>query len=809
MPMKQKNLVIVESPAKAKTIEGFLGSDYKVLSSYGHIRDLEKKDFGINLETFEPQYEVSADKHRVVAELRAAAQKADTVWLASDEDREGEAIAWHLAEVLGLDAAKTNRIVFHEITKTAIANAIAHPRQIDLALVDAQQARRVLDRLVGFKLSPVLWHKVKPSLSAGRVQSVTVRLLVEREREINAFVTMADYRVVAQFAVMQSDGSMALLRARYGRTFPTETEAEAFLLQCSTSSFYVEDIKTNPSKRSPAAPFTTSTLQQEAARRLGFSVSSTMRLAQELYEAGLITYMRTDSVNLSAFALASYGQVVVETMGEAYHKRRNYATKSKGAQEAHEAIRPTDAMRSAITGMSTQAQRLYDLIYKRTIASQMADAQLEKTTISISAVGIEGMFQATGEVIKFDGFMRVYRVETDSEADDSLLPAVQVGQSLAYDTITATERFTAPPARYTEASLVHKLEELGIGRPSTYAPTIKVIQDRGYAYRGEQEGTPRSYAVLTLTQGQPIAKTTATELAGSNKGKLVPSDIGAVVNDFLMDYFPEVLDYNFTANVEQQFDEVAEGKREWTGMIRDFYDYLEPKVAYADSVKTERRVGERLIGTHPDTGKPVYAKITRFGPCVQVGDTDSEEKPQFSSIPKTLSIETITLAQALDLFKLPRIVGEFEGKEMRVNAGRFGPYVQHDGKFASLPKGTDLLAVTYDEAVAALMVAREKEANRVIKTLMHEGEPLEVLNGQYGPYIAYAGSNYRLTKEQREVAHTLTLEQCVAIVTSQEGKPARSKRTAGQKTKAKASDTKKAKATTTKKTTTSRQSTKA
>lgn len=809
--MKQKNLVIVESPAKAKTIEGFLGADYKVLSSYGHIRDLEKKDFGINLDTFVPQYEVSTDKLRVVSDLRAAARKADTVWLASDEDREGEAIAWHLAEVLELDATKTNRIVFHEITKPAIAHAIAHPRQIDTALVDAQQARRVLDRLVGFKLSPVLWHKVKPSLSAGRVQSVTVRLLVEREREIQAFQSVSEYRVIALFAVPQANGTTAQLKARLNRTFGAEAEAQAFLESCAACDCRVEDVKTTPTKRTPAAPFTTSTLQQEAARKLGYSVSSTMRLAQELYEAGLITYMRTDSVNLSKLALDSYAQTITEGMGAHYHKRRNYATKSKGAQEAHEAIRPTDVTRAKVSGVNAQAQRLYDLIWKRTIASQMADAQLEKTTISISLSGEENAkFQATGEVITFDGFMRVYResVEQEVESDDSLLPAVSVGQTLTYDSITATERFSAPPARYTEASLVHKLEELGIGRPSTYAPTIKVIQDREYAYRGEQEGTPRSYNVLTLQQGQGITKSTASELSGSNKGKLVPSDIGAVVNDFLMEHFPEILDYNFTANVEQQFDEVAEGKREWTGMIREFYHYLEPQVERANSIKTERRVGERLIGTHPQTGAPVYAKITRFGACVQVGESDAKEKPQFSSIPKTLSIETITLEEALDLFKLPRTVGEFEGKVLRVNAGRFGPYVQHDGKFASLPKNTDLMAVSYEEAVAALMAAREKEANRIINTFTHEGTPLEVLNGQYGPYIAYAGNNYRLTKEQREAAKTLTLEQCVTIVTTQEGKPARkaagTKKTATTKSAAakKSSTTKTAKSTASKATTT-------
>ena len=598
----QKNLVIVESPAKAKTIEKYLGADYKVMSSYGHIRDLKKKDFGVDLKTFEPQYEIPADKRKVVTELRAQAKKSEAVWLASDEDREGEAISWHLAEVLGLDPKETRRIVFHEITKPAILSAIEHPRHIDLNLVDAQQARRVLDRLVGFKLSPVLWRKVRPSLSAGRVQSVAVRLIVEREREIQQFKPESSYRVTAVFEVPASNGSITLLKAELNKRFATRDEAQAFLEKCKEATFTIDAITTRPTKRNPAPPFTTSTLQQEAARKLGFPVAVTMRVAQSLYESGLITYMRTDSMNLSDLCLNSCGPVISSLMGDEYHQRRTYHTHSKGAQEAHEAIRPTDMNRQTIEG-DTREQRLYELIWKRTIACQMADAKLERTTVNIAVSETDEMFQATGEVVRFDGFLRVYREsqgdDENANADESkLLPPMNEGEALQRREVVAQQRFSQQPARYTEASLVHKMEELGIGRPSTYAPTISTIQNREYVVKGDAEGTPRSYDQLTL-QSDTISETTQSENVGSNRGKLVPTDIGLVVNDFLMEYFPEIMDYNFTANVEKQFDEVAEGKENWTEMISNFYQDFEPQVERTLNEKTEHRVGERELGVDP------------------------------------------------------------------------------------------------------------------------------------------------------------------------------------------------------------------
>ena len=770
----QKNLVIVESPAKAKTIEKYLGADYKVMSSYGHIRDLKKKDFGVDLKTFEPQYEIPADKRKVVTELRAQAKKSEAVWLASDEDREGEAISWHLAEVLGLDPKETRRIVFHEITKPAILSAIEHPRHIDLNLVDAQQARRVLDRLVGFKLSPVLWRKVRPSLSAGRVQSVAVRLIVEREREIQQFKPESSYRVTAVFEVPASNGSITLLKAELNKRFATRDEAQAFLEKCKKATFTIDAITTRPTKRNPAPPFTTSTLQQEAARKLGFPVAVTMRVAQSLYESGLITYMRTDSMNLSDLCLNSCGPVISSLMGDEYHQRRTYHTHSKGAQEAHEAIRPTDMNRQTIEG-DTREQRLYELIWKRTIACQMADAKLERTTVSIAVSETDEMFQATGEVVRFDGFLRVYREsqgdDENANADESkLLPPMNEGEALQRREVVAQQRFSQQPARYTEASLVHKMEELGIGRPSTYAPTISTIQNREYVVKGDAEGTPRSYDQLTL-QSDTISETTQSENVGSNRGKLVPTDIGLVVNDFLMEYFPEIMDYNFTANVEKQFDEVAEGKENWTEMISNFYQDFEPQVERTLNEKTEHRVGERELGVDPKSGKPVSVKIGRFGPVVQMGTPSDDEKPQFANLTKGQSIETITLEEALELFKLPRTLGELEGQVVKANVGRFGPYVQLGKLFVSIPKGEDPMDITLERAAELIQEKRLKEEQSHLKQF-DEDPDLEVRAGRWGPYIAYKGKNYKLPKSDTERATELTYDECKKIIEAEAKKPA-------------------------------------
>lgn len=770
----QKNLVIVESPAKAKTIEKYLGADYKVMSSYGHIRDLKKKDFGVDLKTFEPQYEIPADKRKVVTELRAQAKKSEAVWLASDEDREGEAISWHLAEVLGLDPKETRRIVFHEITKPAILSAIEHPRHIDLNLVDAQQARRVLDRLVGFKLSPVLWRKVRPSLSAGRVQSVAVRLIVEREREIQQFKPESSYRVTAVFEVPASNGSITLLKAELNKRFATRDEAQAFLEKCKKATFTIDAITTRPTKRNPAPPFTTSTLQQEAARKLGFPVAVTMRVAQSLYESGLITYMRTDSMNLSDLCLNSCGPVISSLMGDEYHQRRTYHTHSKGAQEAHEAIRPTDMNRQTIEG-DTREQRLYELIWKRTIACQMADAKLERTTVNIAVSETDEMFQATGEVVRFDGFLRVYREsqgdDENANADESkLLPPMNEGEALQRREVVAQQRFSQQPARYTEASLVHKMEELGIGRPSTYAPTISTIQNREYVVKGDAEGTPRSYDQLTL-QSDTISETTQSENVGSNRGKLVPTDIGLVVNDFLMEYFPEIMDYNFTANVEKQFDEVAEGKENWTEMISNFYQDFEPQVERTLNEKTEHRVGERELGVDPKSGKPVSVKIGRFGPVVQIGTPSDDEKPQFANLAKGQSIETITLEEALELFKLPRTLGELEGQVVKANVGRFGPYVQLGKLFVSIPKGEDPMDITLERAAELIQEKRLKEEQSHLKQF-DEDPDLEVRAGRWGPYIAYKGKNYKLPKSDAERATELTYDECKKIIEAEAKKPA-------------------------------------
>lgn len=770
----QKNLVIVESPAKAKTIEKYLGADYKVMSSYGHIRDLKKKDFGVDLKTFEPQYEIPADKRKVVTELRAQAKKSEAVWLASDEDREGEAISWHLAEVLGLDPKETRRIVFHEITKPAILSAIEHPRHIDLNLVDAQQARRVLDRLVGFKLSPVLWRKVRPSLSAGRVQSVAVRLIVEREREIQQFKPESSYRVTAVFEVPASNGSITLLKAELNKRFATRDEAQTFLEKCKEATFTIDAITTRPTKRNPAPPFTTSTLQQEAARKLGFPVAVTMRVAQSLYESGLITYMRTDSMNLSDLCLNSCGPVISSLMGDEYHQRRTYHTHSKGAQEAHEAIRPTDMNRQTIEG-DTREQRLYELIWKRTIACQMADAKLERTTVNITVSKTDEMFQATGEVVRFDGFLRVYREsqgdDENANADESkLLPPMNEGEALQRREVVAQQRFSQQPARYTEASLVHKMEELGIGRPSTYAPTISTIQNREYVVKGDAEGTPRSYDQLTL-QSDTISETTQSENVGSNRGKLVPTDIGLVVNDFLMEYFPEIMDYNFTANIEKQFDEVAEGKENWTEMISNFYQDFEPQVERTLNEKTEHRVGERELGVDPKSGKPVSVKIGRFGPVVQMGTPSDDEKPQFANLTKGQSIETITLEEALELFKLPRTLGELEGQVVKANVGRFGPYVQLGKLFVSIPKGEDPMDITLERAAELIQEKRLKEEQSHLKQF-DEDPDLEVRAGRWGPYIAYKGKNYKLPKSDAERATELTYDECKKIIEAEAKKPA-------------------------------------
>ena len=768
----QKNLVIVESPAKAKTIEKFLGSDFKVMSSYGHIRDLKKKDFGVNLKTFEPQYEIPADKKHVVSELRAQAKKAETIWLASDEDREGEAISWHLAEVLGLDPKETKRIVFHEITKSAIQNAIENPRHIDLHLVDAQQARRVLDRLVGFKLSPVLWRKVRPSLSAGRVQSVAVRLIVEREREINAFNATPYYRVTAAFLTAAQHA--ALPEAELDTRFADEKSATDFLEACRNAAFQVEKVVQKPVTRTPAPPFTTSTLQQEAARKLGFPVAVTMRVAQTLYEAGLITYMRTDSMNLSDFCKKSCEEVIKETMGADYHKRRAYHTHAKGAQEAHEAIRPTDMHRTDIEG-TTQERRLYELIRKRTLACQMADAELEKTTATIAVGGRSETFTAEGEVVKFDGFLRVYResrgdedTETANDSAQGLLPAIAEGDALQLKTMKARQRFTPAPPRYSEASLVHKLEELGIGRPSTYAPTISTIQQREYVKKGDTEGSPRPYREIILKDGN-LTAADLTENTGGNRGKLVPTDTGSVVNDFLMEYFPEIMDYHFTANVEKDFDEVAEGKMNWTKLISDFYNQLEPVVERTMKERTDHKAGERLLGTNPADGKPVSVKIGRYGPLVQIGTPEDKEKPRFANLAPGQSIETITLEEALELFKLPRTLGEHEGQTVKANSGRFGPYVQLGKLFASIPKGEDPMTIDLPRALELLTAKKDAEAKSHLKTF-EEDKELEVRTGRFGPYISWKGKNFKLPKKEATRAAELTYEECLAIVKAESQK---------------------------------------
>ena len=763
----QKNLVIVESPAKAKTIEKFLGNDYKVMSSYGHIRDLKKKELSIDDHTLEPEYEIPDDKKRLVSELKSNAKKAEKVWLASDEDREGEAISWHLCEVLGLDEAKTNRIVFHEITKPAILEAIEHPRHIDMNLVNAQQARRILDRLVGFKLSPVLWRKVKPALSAGRVQSVAVRLIVEREREIQDFKSETFYNVNGIFAITNSDGSATEVKAQLGTKFKTHEEVEAFLEKCKEATFTVESISKKPLKRTPAPPFTTSTLQQEAARKLGFTVSQTMMVAQHLYENGQITYMRTDSVNLSSLCLNASKKEIVSLYGEEYSKTRQYHTSSKGAQEAHEAIRPTYMDKTEIEGTS-QERRLYDLIWKRTIARQMADAEIEKTQVNINISTQSEQFIAQGEVVKFDGFIKVYRESIDDEEQQDefshILPPLTKGQELTRREILAQERFTQGPQRYTEASLVHKLEELGIGRPSTYAPTISTIQQREYVQKGDKKGEERFYTVDVL-RGKQIAQKKRKEMVGSDKGKLLPTDIGLVVNDFLMENFNEIMDYNFTAKVEQDFDKIAEGNEKWQSMLKTFYKSFEPTVEKTMNARAEHKAGERQLGVDPKTKRPVFVKIGRFGPVIQIGTAEDQSKPQFAQLPKEQSMETITLEEALDLFKLPRTLGEYEGSPVTIGAGRFGPYVLHEKKYTSLTKDDDPMTITFERAVELIEEKRKQETKKHLK-FFTEDLKLEVLNGRYGPYLSYDGKNYRLPKSLHEKVADLTYEECMKIIES-------------------------------------------
>lgn len=763
-----KNLVIVESPAKAKTIEGFLGKDYMVKSSFGHVRDLSKKQLGVDIEKdFAPQYEISSDKVKVIKELKKLAGDAEMVWLASDEDREGEAISWHLSETLNLSPEKTKRIVFHEITKSAIQDAINHPRGIDKNLVDAQQARRVLDRLVGFEISPVLWRKVKPALSAGRVQSVAVRLIVEREEEIKSFVSTYAYRVTASFTIPGDDGK-ARIAAELSKRFPEKPGAMEFLKSCLGAVYTVNDIETKPAKKSPAPPFTTSTLQQEASRKLGFSVAKTMLVAQQLYEAGKITYMRTDSVNLSQTAINQAKDEILSTFGEKYVKTRQYATKSKGAQEAHEAIRPTYMNNREISGDASQ-QKLYDLIWKRTIASQMSDAELERTTVSIGISTNHEKFIAKGEVIRFDGFLKVYLESTDDDNQDEtegMLPPLAKGQKLNLVEMLATQKFSQQPPRYTEASLVKKLEELGIGRPSTYAPTISTIQKREYVVKEDRPGVQREFHQLKL-KADKISEQLKTENTGQEKSKLFPTDIGSLVTNFLMQYFMNILDYNFTANVEKEFDEIAQGQKVWNQMIREFY-YPFAKQVKETLEKSDKVKGERLLGTDPESGKNIYVKIGRFGPMVQIGESEDEEKPKFASLKKGQSIETLSLEEALKLFDFPRSIGEYEGSELTVAIGRFGPYVKHKSAFYSLAKTDNPATIDAERAIQLIEEKRKKESERIIKEFP-ENADLQVLNGRYGPYFAIGKNNYKIPKGKDPAS--LTYEECMQIAKEADANP--------------------------------------
>ncbi len=765
-----KNLVIVESPAKAKTIENFLGKDYVVVSSYGHIRDLVKKNNGIEIENnFQPIYQVPEEKKKVVKELKKLAKQAETVWLATDEDREGEAISWHLKEVLELPDDKVKRIVFNEITKKAIQEAIKNPRKIDEHLVDAQQARRVLDRLVGFELSPILWRKVRPSLSAGRVQSVAVRLVVEREREIMNFKPESEFKVVGDFLV-SSDNKLDKFTAELSKKFKSEKDAKEFLEKIKDAEFKVASLEKKPAKKSPSAPFTTSTLQQEASRKLRFSVAKTMLIAQRLYEAGKITYMRTDSVNLSDLALEDAKKTIVKNYGEEYSHTRQYKTKSASAQEAHEAIRPAYIEKQNIDGTADE-KALYNLIWKRTIASQMSEAQLERTIVKIEISNSPEIFTAKGEVIKFDGFLKVYIESTDDEnvesSDTGLLPQMNEGDRLDYEKITATQRFSRPPARYTEASLVKKLEELGIGRPSTYAPTISTIQKRGYVVKGDGQGTEREYSVLSIDKNGKLTKEIKTEITGSNKGKLVPADIALLVNDFLLDNFPQIMDYKFTAHVEEELDEIAGGKMKWNNMIAEFYNPFHENVEHTIE-NSERVKGERILGKDPKTGKQVSVRMARFGPVAQLTNPDDpDEKPQFAGLRSDQRLETITLEEALDLFKLPRTLGEYEGEEVVAAIGRFGPYVRHKGKFYSLGKDYDPYSVTLEEAISVIEAKRKADAEKTIK-VFEEDESIKVLKGRWGPYLKAGRMNVRIPKDYD--GEKLTYEEALELIEATKNK---------------------------------------
>lgn len=773
-----ENLVIVESPAKAKTIENFLGKDFIVKSSFGHVRDLSRKNFGVEIDNnYSPQYIVSEDKKKVVTELKKLAKDSGVVWLATDEDREGEAIAWHLSEILKLPPENTKRIVFHEITKDAIRNAVANPRKLNIDLVNAQQARRILDRLVGFELSPVLWKKIQPKLSAGRVQSVAVRLLVEREREVMHFSPESKFKVNGTFSFSDEQGKNVELKADVSNPFPDSDETRKFLNHCKDADFEVVDIITKPSVKSPAPPFTTSTLQQEASRKLGFSVSQTMTVAQKLYEAGFITYMRTDSVNLSSLALANASKIITQAFGDKYSKTRKYKTKTKGAQEAHEAVRPTYFQNKTIKGNSSE-QRLYDLIWKRTIASQMSEAQLEKTTVTINISNSDKRFIASGEVMKFDGFLKVYTESKDEELNDSakgMLPPISKGQILNYEIINAYERFSTPPPRYTEASLVKKLEELGIGRPSTYAPTISTIQNRGYVLKEDRPGFNRNFTVISLLKGK-LEEKTKTEKAGTEKKKLFPKDIGIVVNDFLIEHFKDILNYNFTASVEKEFDEIAAGKLDWTKMIDTFYKSFHAKVEKSLAISV-KKTGERQLGNDPETGEPIIVRIGKYGPFVQLGDSNKDEKPRFASLLKGQLIETITLEEALELFKLPRTIGKYEDNDLVVGIGRFGPYVRHNNNFFSLKKETDdPLTINKSRAIELIEEKREIEKKRIIKSFPNDPD-LKVLAGRYGPYISYKKKNFRIPGENKP--ESLTFEDCMKII--EEGqKKGRQKRKRGE-----------------------------
>lgn len=768
----RKNLVIVESPAKAKTIEGFLGKDFLVKSCMGHVVDLSKKDLGVDIENgFIPKYIITPEKKKVVSELKKLAKESELIWLASDEDREGEAIAWHLVEVLELNPERTKRIAFHEITKPAILDAIQRPREIDKHLVDAQQARRVLDRLVGFELSPLLWRKIKPSLSAGRVQSVAVRLIAEREEEIKNFRSVSAYRIVADF-IINNEGKDTLVKAELNKRFGKKEEAISFLEKCKNANFSVKEVETKPSKKSPAPPFTTSTLQQEASRKLGFSVSNTMRIAQELYESGKITYMRTDSVNLSETALATARKEIIDTYGKEYVKTRKYQTKTKGAQEAHEAIRPTYLNNKMIEG-DRSAKRLYELIWKRTIASQMADSELEKTVITIGISDNKEEFLAKGEIIKFDGFLKVYMEsidEDDSEGKEGILPSMSPGTILNVEKIVAQEKFSQQPIRFTEAMLVKKLEELGIGRPSTYAPIISTIQKRGYVIKEDRLGSSRNYTLITLRNKQ-ITEDQQSEKVGFEKAKLFPTDIGNLVNSFLVQHFTNILDYNFTASVEEEFDEIAEGKLVWNQMISDFYFPFHDQIE-GTMENTKKVSGEKLLGIDPLTGANVFVKIGRYGPMVQLGNTDSVQKPKFAALKKGQSIDTITLEEAMDLFKLPRKVGEYDGSEVIVSTGRFGPYLRYKSKFYSLPKEYDPLSVLLEQAIDVIVKKQDQDNQKVFKEFQDNDELIQVLNGRYGSYISYKKQNYRIPKETD--ARLLTLEDCRTIIANTQ--PSKSKK---------------------------------